>query len=87
MQLADKIAIVTGAGQGIGKATALAMADEGADVVCADINAETAAETAAAVTAKGRRALTITADLGDVGAIDRMVQDTVQAFGHIDILV
>ena len=87
MQLANKVALVTGAGQGIGRATALAMAREGADVVCADINAASVAETAAAVKAKGRRSLAITADLGNVAEIDRMVRETVAAFGHIDILV
>ncbi len=87
MQLASKTAIVTGAGQGIGRATAVALAREGADVVCADINADTAAETAARVAALGRRGLAVAADLGDVAAIDRMVREAVAAFGHIDILV
>ena len=87
MQLEGKIAIVTGAGQGIGRATALAFAREGADVVCADINGETAARTAEDVVRAGRRSLAIAADLGDVGEIDRMVRETVGAFGHIDILV
>lgn len=87
MQLAGKIAIVTGAGQGIGRATAEAMARAGADVVCVDINPATAAETARAVEAAGRRSLAITADLGSLADIDRMVAETVKAFGQIDILV
>ncbi|MEZ5855757.1 MAG: 3-oxoacyl-ACP reductase family protein [Hyphomicrobiaceae bacterium] len=87
MQLAGKIALVTGAGQGIGKATALAMADEGADVVCADINEATVKEVAAAIAGKGRKSLAVTADLGDVSAIDRMVGEAVAKFGRIDILV
>jgi len=87
MQLANKTAIVTGAGQGIGRATALALAREGADVVCADINAATAGETAAAVASLGRKSLPVAADLGNVGEIDRMVREAVAALGHIDILV
>src|SRR5262245_41042140 len=87
MQFENKIALVTGAGQGIGRATALALAREGANVVCADINAATVGETAAAVAAKGRRSLAVTADLGSVAEIDRMVKEAVAAFGHIDILV
>ncbi len=87
MQLQGKVALVTGAGQGIGRATALALAREGADVICADINAKAAAQTATDVVAKGRRALAVTADLGDVGEIDRMVREAVAAFGQIDILV
>lgn len=87
MRLGGKIALVTGAGQGIGRATALAFARDGADVVCADINRETAASTAAAVQAAGRRSLAIAADLGDIGEIDRMVSETIAAFGRIDALV
>ncbi len=87
MQLEGKSAIVTGAGQGIGRAAALALAKAGADVACVDINPATVAETAAAVEAHGRRSLAITADLGDVGDIDRMVAATVQDFGKVDVLV
>ncbi len=87
MDLKDQIAIVTGAGQGIGRASALALAAEGADVVVVDINESTLAETVAAVKAKGQRALGIRADLGSVSEIDRMVAESVAAFGRIDILV
>ncbi len=87
MQLKGKIALVTGAGQGIGRATALALAREGADVACVDINGETAAATAAAIGERGPRGVAIRADLGDVAEIDRMVRETVAAFGRIDILV
>ncbi|MDX2158653.1 MAG: 3-oxoacyl-ACP reductase family protein [Hyphomicrobiaceae bacterium] len=87
MQLKDKIALVTGAGQGIGRATALAMARDGAHVVCADINSATAGETAAAVASMGRKSIGVAADLGNVAEIDRMVSEAVAAFGAIDILV
>ena len=87
MQLSDRIALVTGAGQGIGKASALALAAAGADVVAVDINGQTAKDTTAAVAAMGRRGLSIQADMGSVQDIDRMVSEAVAAFGHIDILV
>jgi NAD(P)-dependent dehydrogenase (short-subunit alcohol dehydrogenase family) len=87
MELSGQIALVTGAGQGIGKASALALARAGADVVAADINSETAKETAAGITALGRRSLALQADIGSVADIDRMVAEAVAAFGRIDILV
>ncbi len=85
--LKDHVTLVTGAGQGIGRASALAMAAAGADVVVADINAATVAETAALVEKAGRKSLAITADLGSVPEIDRMVAAAVNAFGRIDSLV
>jgi NAD(P)-dependent dehydrogenase (short-subunit alcohol dehydrogenase family) len=87
MQLSNQAALVTGAGQGIGKAAALALAAAGADVAAADIDAASAKQTAAAITATGRRALAIKADVGSLADIDRMVSETVAAFGKIDILV
>ncbi|MCB1509617.1 MAG: SDR family oxidoreductase [Hyphomicrobiaceae bacterium] len=87
MQLAGKIALVTGAGSGIGRAIALAYADEGADLALADINKSALAEVAGMVSAKGRKALEIEADLGDVAAIDAMVTAAVGEYGRLDILV
>jgi len=87
MLLQDQKVIVTGAGRGIGKAAALKLAAAGADIAAVDINANTAVETAAAVQALGRRAVAITADLGSVAEIDRMVSETVKALGRIDTLV
>ena len=85
--LTDRVAIVTGAGQGIGHATALALARAGADVAAVDIDKATAQKTAAAVTAAGRKGLALAADVGDLASIDRMVSQVVQAFGHVDALV
>ena len=87
MELANQIAIVTGAGQGIGKAAALAMAASGASVVAVDINGESAQETAVAIAATGRHALAIEADVGSLKDIDRMVGEAITTFGRIDVLV
>jgi len=82
-----KVAIVTGAGQGIGKGVALRFAQEGAHVVVAEYNAETAQQTATELTALGNRALAYPIDIGDTAQIDQMVKDVVAEFGQIDILV
>ena len=75
MDLKNQVAIVTGAGQGIGRATALAFARAGAAVVCVDIKGDAAKAVADEVARIGDRSLAITADLGDVQAIDRMVSE------------
>ena len=85
MSLQDKIVLVTGAGGGIGKAIALAMATEGATVAAADIDAAAAEKTAAE--AAGNGGLAIEADCGDVASIDRMVARVVEQFGRLDIIV
>jgi len=85
MELTGKIALVTGAGQGIGRAAAIAFAAAGANVVVADINAQTAEETANAVMGFQRQSLALRTDVGDVEDIDRMVRRTIETFGRIDI--
>ena len=87
MLLSDHIALVTGAGQGIGRAAALALAQEGAEVAVADMNGQKAEETGSAILALGRRGLALQADVGNVQDIDRMVRQTIDTFGRIDILV
>jgi NAD(P)-dependent dehydrogenase (short-subunit alcohol dehydrogenase family) len=87
MMLAERVAIVTGAGHGIGRAISLALAQAGADVIPVDLDGEAVKAGAAAITATGRRALPILADAGDLDAIDGMVRRAVDAFGRIDILV
>jgi sorbitol-6-phosphate 2-dehydrogenase len=86
--LLDKIAIVTGGGQGLGQAICYRLADEGAHVVVADINAETAEQTAAEVAARtDRRALAIQVNVTDEAQVAAMVDRTVAEFGRLDILV
>jgi NAD(P)-dependent dehydrogenase (short-subunit alcohol dehydrogenase family) len=85
--LAGHVALVTGAGQGIGRAIAIALAQAGAHVAAVDIDAGAADATATAVSGLGRRGLGIAADVGDVGAVDKVVNGVVDAFGHLDILV
>jgi meso-butanediol dehydrogenase / (S,S)-butanediol dehydrogenase / diacetyl reductase len=87
MELSDQVALVTGAGQGIGKAAALALAAAGANAVVTDINGASLEQTAAAIMATGRRVLAIQADVGNIRDIDRMVSEAVATFGKIDVLV
>ena len=87
MVLADRVAVVTGAGNGIGKATALALAGAGAHVVAADVDDNAARATAEAVAKLGPRSLALDTDVGDLASIDRMAQRAMEAFGRIDILV
>jgi NAD(P)-dependent dehydrogenase (short-subunit alcohol dehydrogenase family) len=87
MTLEGRAAIVTGAGHGIGRATALALAQAGANVAAVDIDHAAAKATADAVAALGRRSLPLETDVGDLGAIDKMVAHVVDAFGAVDILV
>ena len=87
MSLDGRVAIVTGAGQGIGRATAIALARAGAQVAAVDIDAGAAKATADAITALGRPSLALDVDIGDLAAIDRMAGRVAEAFGGIDILV
>ena len=87
MNLDNKVAIVTGAGKGIGSATALALADAGAHVACVDIDERAARDTSAGVGGLGRKSLFLKTDVGDLASIDAMVGRVIETFGQIDILV
>jgi NAD(P)-dependent dehydrogenase (short-subunit alcohol dehydrogenase family) len=87
MILTDQVALVTGAGQGIGKACAIALAEAGAHVVVADVNGPAAEATASAVSGYQRRSLALRTDVGDVPQIDEMVRRAIETFGRIDIAV
>jgi 2-hydroxycyclohexanecarboxyl-CoA dehydrogenase len=83
-RLDDRIAVVTGAGQGIGRGIAEKLAAEGATVVATDINEETAAKTAAAV---GGGAIAVRTDVTELGSVEAMVALVRERFGRIDVLV
>ncbi len=87
MRFADQVVIVTGGAQGIGRACVEAFAAEGAAVIIADVDAEGGDRAAAAVKAEGGRALFIRTDVGDAGEAQRLVDQTLQAFGRLDVLI
>ena len=82
-----KVAIVTGAGQGLGRAYAEALAAEGASVVVAEINEGTAKDTAEAINSAGGAALAVRTDVTDPDSCAAMVAAAVERFGTVDILV
>jgi NAD(P)-dependent dehydrogenase (short-subunit alcohol dehydrogenase family) len=86
--LLDKIAIVTGGGQGLGEAICHRLADEGAHIVVADINVETAKQVAASIGGRAdRKATAVQVNVTDEAQVETMVQRTVDEFGRLDILV
>jgi NAD(P)-dependent dehydrogenase (short-subunit alcohol dehydrogenase family) len=87
MRLQGKTALVTGAGRGIGQATAILFAQEGADVVVTDLDLSEAEETAAAAKKIGRRAIAIAADISKPDEVSAMVDRAIDVFEGIDILV
>ncbi|MDA0746857.1 MAG: SDR family NAD(P)-dependent oxidoreductase, partial [bacterium] len=87
MQLENKIALVTGAGSGIGKAIAIEMAREGAHIAINDLTEQSAEETARRVEALGQKALVLPADVSNSAQVNTMVDKTLSTFGKIDILV
>ena len=87
LKLDGKIAVVTGAGRGLGRAMALALADAGCDIVAASRTPPQIEETAELVRAKGRRSLVVPTDITDPASVQAMADATIAEFGRIDILL
>jgi 7-alpha-hydroxysteroid dehydrogenase len=86
-RLTDKVAVVTGAGRGIGAATAVAFAEAGADVVISSRTESQLEEVAARVEQAGRQAAVVPADLSDVDAAARLAATARESFGRLDVVV
>jgi Short-chain dehydrogenases of various substrate specificities len=86
-KLTDRVAVVTGAGKGIGAGTARAVAEAGADVVVAARTEADIEQTAADVRERGRRSLAVPCDVTKTEDLERLVAATVAEFGRIDVLV
>lgn len=86
MRLAGKVALITGAGSGIGRESALLFAAEGAKVAVVDVNAETATAVTAEIKAAGGEALAVQADVSSTADNERMVKETEAAFGALNVL-
>jgi NAD(P)-dependent dehydrogenase (short-subunit alcohol dehydrogenase family) len=84
--LEGKVAIVTGGGSGIGRATSRVFAEHGARVMVADINAAPAADTAASIVAKGGEAISSKIDVGKMADVERMIEETVERWGRVDVI-
>lgn len=87
MRLKGKHTIITGAASGIGRQTAYRFAEEGAAVICGDINIAGAEETARTITERGGRAKAIAVDIGSDDSVNAFIRDSISTLGHIDVLV
>ena len=87
MRFAGQVAVVTGGGNGIGRACAEAFGAEGASVAVADIDAEAGSAVAQAIEAAGGRATFVKTDVGDAAQAQRLIDRTLAAFGRLDVLI
>ncbi|MEB3101839.1 glucose 1-dehydrogenase [Ferviditalea candida] len=86
MRLKDKVAVITGAGSGIGRKTAILFAEHGAKVTAADVNLETAEETCSMIKEQGGQCIAVKTDVSNARDIQEMLNTTLNAFGKLDIL-
>src|SRR3989338_4072108 len=87
VSIEGKVAVVTGAGRGIGQAIALALAQAGADIACVSRTEKNAKETADRIAAAGRKAKAYAVDVADGAAVEKTAHQIVADFGKVDILV
>ncbi|MEW6443911.1 MAG: SDR family oxidoreductase [bacterium] len=86
-EIRDKIVVITGAGSGIGRATAIQFAGQGADLVVSDVNETGLADTVAAIESQGRKALALRTDVSKRAEVAAMVEKAVATYGRIDIFM
>ena len=87
MQVKDKVVVITGAGSGIGKATALHFVKHGASVVVADINLESVEKVASEIVTNGGKALPIKVNVAKFEDVENLINKTVAHFGQLDVMV
>jgi 3-oxoacyl-[acyl-carrier protein] reductase len=87
MSLSNRVAIVTGSGQGIGREIALMLAERGASVIVSDVNNDTAKSAAAEIEAKNGKGIAVPANVTIAAEVNKLVEQAISSFGHIDILV
>jgi 2-hydroxycyclohexanecarboxyl-CoA dehydrogenase len=87
MEFTEKVVLITGAGRGIGEALAHQLADEGAHLVIADIDAGLAQAVAGALTQRGAQTLAVTCDVADAASIEAARRCIAKRFGHVDVLI
>jgi len=87
LKLKGRVALITGAAQGIGKSIALLLAQNGANIVVSDINLERAEETAREIESIGSKAMAVKVDVASLKEVEQMVEAVLEKFGKIDILV